>query len=71
MPSQKLLAFAEYVKTHVGVSDNNEVPVQGILDAFGLTGADRDQMLQELHAIGAVKTAHMDSPLLLDKLPGE
>ncbi len=69
MASKELLEFAGYVREHVGVSDSNEAPLQGILDAYGLTGAERDTMIQELHNIGAVKAMHIDAPLLIDKLP--
>lgn len=69
MTSQEMLAFAHYVREHVGFSDSNEASLLGLLDGYGLTGPERDDMLLELHKIGAVKAVHIDSPLLLDKLP--
>ena len=69
MTDKDMLEFAVYVRKHVGVSDSNEVPLYGILEAYGLTGAERDEMISELHKIGAVKTIHIDSPLLINKLP--
>ncbi|MEO5995462.1 MAG: hypothetical protein ABIN89_02105 [Chitinophagaceae bacterium] len=69
MTSKEMLAFADYVRKHFGSSDSNEAPLYGILDAYGLTGAEREEMINELHKIGAVKAIHIDSPLLVNKLP--
>ena len=69
MTSRELLEFANFVRKHVGVSDSNETPLQGILDAYGLTGKERDEMIGELHKIGAVKIMRIDSTLHIDKLP--
>jgi hypothetical protein len=69
MTNKEMLEFADYVRKHVGTSDSNEAPLLGILDAYGLTGAERDDMISELHKIGAVKALHIDAPLLIDKLP--
>ena len=69
MTSKEMLAFANYVREHVGFSDLNEAPLLGLLDGYGLSGAERDDMLWELHKIGAVSSVHIDSPLQVDKLP--
>ena len=69
MTSKEIIEFANYVRKHVGSSESNEAPLFGLLDAYGLTGAERDEMINELHKIGAVKTIHIDSTLLINKLP--
>jgi hypothetical protein len=42
-----------------------------MLDGYGLTGPDRETMIEELHQIGAVKTVNtsIDTRILVDKLP--
>ena len=69
MTSKDIVEFANYVRKHIGSSESNEAPLLGLLDAYGLTGAERDEMINELHKLGAVKTIHIDSPLLINKLP--
>jgi hypothetical protein len=69
MTSRELLAFANYIRERIGVSDSNEVPLHGILDAYGLTGADREEMIGELHKTGAIRNTNIDATIAVDKLP--
>ncbi len=42
-----------------------------MLDAYGLSGQERDAMIKELHEIGALKTVNtsIDTRIMVDKLP--
>jgi hypothetical protein len=71
MASKDLLEFSRFIRERIGSTEGNEPGMQGLLDAYGLTGAEREDMIEQLHKAGVVKGHGMDLRIVVEKLPAQ